>query len=332
MQIFLLIMVLAFLVALVIGPFIISFMARMKARQTILHYVEAHKSKDGTPTMGGIIFIVAIVLISCLFFSKDNKLAVVTLAVMCSFGLLGFLDDYIKIKHHQNLGLRPYQKALGQLGISIIITIFAYNSNLIGSQVIIPFFDMELNFSIWYMPFTIFVLLAITNSVNLTDGLDGLAGWTSFIYLAIFSILLFNIYNQSMEIGESAKLINEQRNLLVVVFASVGAILGFLVFNSNPAKIFMGDVGSLSLGGLLASISIFSRFVLLMPLIGIVFVISVVSVILQVLHYKRTKKRIFLMAPYHHHLEKKGIKEQKIVAYYSILTLVVGSTCLVFLL
>ena len=332
MQIFLLIMVLAFLVALVIGPFIISFMARMKARQTILHYVEAHKSKDGTPTMGGIIFIVAIVLISCLFFSKDNKLAVVTLAVMCSFGLLGFLDDYIKIKHHQNLGLRPYQKALGQLGISIIITIFAYNSNLIGSQVIIPFFDMELNFSIWYMPFTIFVLLAITNSVNLTDGLDGLAGWTSFIYLAIFSILLLNIYNQSMEIGESAKLINEQRNLLVVVFASLGAILGFLVFNSNPAKIFMGDVGSLSLGGLLASISIFSRFVLLMPLIGIVFVISVVSVILQVLHYKRTKKRIFLMAPYHHHLEKKGIKEQKIVAYYSILTLVVGSTCLVFLL
>ena len=332
MQIFLLIMVLAFLVALVIGPFIISFIARMKARQTILHYVEAHKSKDGTPTMGGIIFIVAIVLISCLFFSKDNKLAVVTLAVMCSFGLLGFLDDYIKIKHHQNLGLRPYQKALGQLGISIIITIFAYNSNLIGSQLIIPFFDMELNFSIWYMPFTIFVLLAITNSVNLTDGLDGLAGWTSFIYLAIFSILLLSIYNQSMEIGESAKLINEQRNLLVVVFASLGAILGFLVFNSNPAKIFMGDVGSLSLGGLLASISIFSRFVLLMPLIGIVFVISVVSVILQVLHYKRTKKRIFLMAPYHHHLEKKGIKEQKIVAYYSILTLVVGSTCLVFLL
>lgn len=332
MQIFLLIMVLAFLVALVIGPFVISFMARMKARQTILHYVETHKSKDGTPTMGGIIFIVAIVLISCLFFSKDNKLAVVTLAVMCSFGLLGFLDDYIKIKHHQNLGLRPYQKALGQLGISIIITIFAYNSNLIGSQVIIPFFDMELNFSIWYMPFTIFVLLAITNSVNLTDGLDGLAGWTSFIYLAIFSILLLSIYNQSMEIGESAKLINEQRNLLVVVFASLGAILGFLVFNSNPAKIFMGDVGSLSLGGLLASISIFSRFVLLMPLIGIVFVISVVSVILQVLHYKRTKKRIFLMAPYHHHLEKKGIKEQKIVAYYSILTLVVGSTCLVFLL
>ena len=332
MQIFLLIMVLAFLVALVIGPFVISFMARMKAKQTILHYVEAHKSKDGTPTMGGIIFIVAIVLISCLFFSKDNKLAVVTLAVMCSFGLLGFLDDYIKIKHHQNLGLRPYQKALGQLGISIIITIFAYNSNLIGSQVIIPFFDMELNFSIWYMPFTIFVLLAITNSVNLTDGLDGLAGWTSFIYLAIFSILLLSIYNQSMEIGESAKLINEQRNLLVVVFASLGAILGFLVFNSNPAKIFMGDVGSLSLGGLLASISIFSRFVLLMPLIGIVFVISVVSVILQVLHYKRTKKRIFLMAPYHHHLEKKGIKEQKIVAYYSILTLVVGTTCLVFLL
>ncbi len=332
MQIFLLATVISFLVAVIISPFVISFMKRVKAKQTILHYVQAHKSKDGTPTMGGIIFIIAIVVVSLLFFVRDSKLAVVTLAVMCSFGLLGFLDDYIKIKQHQNMGLRPYQKALGQLGISIIITIFAYNSNLIGSNIIVPFFGMELNMSIWYIPFTIFVLLAITNSVNLTDGLDGLAGWTSFVYLTFFGILLFSVYNSSVDLGESSQIIYEQRNLLIVIFAGMGALLGFLLFNSYPAKIFMGDVGSLALGGLLASISIFSRFVLLMPIIGFVFVVSALSVIIQVLHYKRTKRRVFLMAPYHHHLEKKGIKEPKIVAIYFIITLMLSLISLTFLL
>ena len=332
MQIFLLVMLISFFLSLIISPFVIAFMQRIKAKQTILHYVESHKTKDGTPTMGGIIFIASIVVVSLLFFSKDDKLAVVTLAIMCSFGLLGFLDDFIKIKHHQNLGLRPYQKALGQLGISIIITLFAYNSNLVGSQIIIPFFDYEFNLSIWYIPFTIFVLLAITNSVNLTDGLDGLAGWTSFVYLCIFGVLMISIYNYSNSMGESAKLIYEQKNLIIVIFASIGAILAFLVFNSYPAKIFMGDVGSLALGGLIASISIFSKFVLLMPIIGFVFVWNAISVVVQVLHYKRTKKRIFLMAPYHHHLEKKGIKEPKIVAYYTIITFILGNICLTFLL
>ena len=332
MQIFLLVTLLAFLLACIISPFVISFMQRVKAKQTVLHYVQAHKSKDGTPTMGGVIFILSIIIVSVLFFVRDSKLAVVTLAVMCSFGLLGFLDDYIKIKHHQNMGLRPYQKALGQLGISIIITIFAYNSNLIGSSIIVPFFGMELNMSIWYIPFTIFVLLAITNSVNLTDGLDGLAGWTSLVYLSFFGILLLSIYNTSIDLGESIQNINEQKNLLIVIYASIGALLGFLVFNSYPAKIFMGDVGSLALGGLLASVSIFSKFVLLMPIIGLVFVISALSVIIQVLHYKRTKKRVFLMAPYHHHLEKKGIKEPKIVALYFIITIVLSVLCLAFLL
>ncbi len=332
MQIFLLVTLLAFLLACIISPFVISFMQRVKAKQTVLHYVQAHKSKDGTPTMGGVIFILSIIIVSILFFVRDSKLAVITLAVMCSFGLLGFLDDYIKIKHHQNMGLRPYQKALGQLGISIIITIFAYNSNLIGSSIIVPFFGMELNMSIWYIPFTIFVLLAITNSVNLTDGLDGLAGWTSLVYLSFFGILLLSIYNTSIDLGESIQNINEQKNLLIVIYASIGALLGFLVFNSYPAKIFMGDVGSLALGGLLASVSIFSKFVLLMPIIGLVFVISALSVIIQVLHYKRTKKRVFLMAPYHHHLEKKGIKEPKIVALYFIITIVLSVLCLAFLL
>ena len=332
MQIFFIILVLSFFLSLILAPFVINFMKKMKARQTILHYVQAHKSKDGTPTMGGLIFIIPIVLISLLFFVKDSKLATVLLATMCSFALLGFLDDFLKIKNHQNLGLRAYQKAIGQLGISIIITMFAYNSNLIGSEIIVPFFDTNFNLSIWYIPFIIFVLLAITNSVNLTDGLDGLAGWTSVVYLGVFAILLMSVYGDMQTMGESALNLYEQRNMLVVVFASIGALLGFLVFNSNPAKIFMGDVGSLALGGLIAGISIFSKFVLLMPIIGFVFVWSAISVVLQVLYFKRTKKRIFLMAPYHHHLEKKGIKEPKIVALYVIFSLIVGAISLAFLI
>lgn len=331
MQIFFIVLLLSFLIALLLGPFVIKLMKKIKARQTILHYVQAHKYKDGTPTMGGFIFILPIVLVSMLFFEKNSQLANVLIATTASFGLLGFLDDFLKIRNHQNLGLRAYQKALGQFGISIIISFFAYQSALIGSEIIVPFFGINLNLSIWYVPFTIFVLLAITNSVNLTDGLDGLAGWTSLIYLSFFAILLATNLADIRGLGESVNKIYEQQNLLIVVFASIGALLGFLVFNSNPAKIFMGDVGSLALGGLIAGITIFSKFTLLMPIIGFVFVLSTVSVVLQVLHFKRTKKRIFLMAPFHHHLEKKGLKEPKIVVIYVITTIILSVLCLVLL-
>lgn len=332
MQSFLLSLVVSFLIACILAPFVIRLVKRLKAKQTILEYVELHKSKDGTPTMGGIIFILAILLTSLVFVRDSSKLATVALATMCAFGLLGFLDDFLKVKRHQNLGLRAYQKILGQFGISIIITFFAYNSGLIGSSLIVPFCGIEFNLSIWYVPFTIFTLLAITNSVNLTDGLDGLATGTSLAYLFIFCLLLLGIYTTGVEMGESAQLLSEQKNLLFVIFISIGALLGFWIFNFFPAKIFMGDVGSLALGGLIASVSIFSRFTLLMPIVGLAFVVSAVSVIIQVAHYKRTKRRVFLMAPFHHHLEKMGIKETKITIIYTVLSLLIGLTCLAFML
>ncbi len=332
MQVFLLSMSCAFLLSVALAPIVIKLAKRLKASQSILQYVELHKSKEGTPTMGGFIFIVAIVAISILFLRNNSQLATVALATMCAFGLLGFLDDFLKVKNRHNLGLRAYQKALGQFGISIIIAFFAYNSGLIGSSVIVPFCGIEFNLSIWFIPFTIFVLLAITNSVNLTDGLDGLSTGTSLAYLTIFAILLLSIYTTSIEMGESAQLISEQKNLIFVIFISIGALLGFWIYNFYPAKIFMGDVGSLALGGLIASVSIFTRFTLLMPLVGFVFVLSAVSVIIQVLHYKRTKRRIFLMAPFHHHLEKLGIKETKITIIYTTFTFIIGATCLAFML
>lgn len=331
MQTFLLSLVVSFLISCILAPFVIKLVQKLKAKQTILQYVELHKGKEGTPTMGGIIFIFAIILTALVFVNGDSKLAVVAVATMCAFGLLGFLDDFLKVKRHQNLGLRAYQKILGQLGISLIITFFAYNCGYIGSSLMVPFCGVELNLSIWYVPFTIFTLLAITNSVNLTDGLDGLATGTSLAYLLTFCLLVLGVYNINVEMGESAQLLNEQKNLLFVIFISIGALLGFWIFNFYPAKIFMGDVGSLALGGLIASISIFTRFTLLMPIVGVAFVLSAVSVIVQVVHYKRTKRRVFLMAPYHHHLEKKGIKETKITIIYTIASLIIGLLCVVFI-
>ena len=201
MQFFLLGLIVSFLLACVLAPTVITLVKKLKAKQSILEYVELHKNKEGTATMGGIIFIFAILITSMFFIKGDSKLATVTIAVMCAFGLLGFLDDFLKVKNHHNLGLHPYQKALGQFGISLIITFFAYNSGFIGSSIIIPFCNIEFNMSIWYVPFTIFVLLAITNSVNLTDGLDGLATGTSIAYLSTFAILLLSIYNNNVDMG-----------------------------------------------------------------------------------------------------------------------------------
>ncbi len=313
-----------FIVSVILGPLVISLSKKFKASQTILHYVEAHKDKDGTPTMGGIIFILSILFSFC-FFSSNFQLAMIAISVMFAYAILGFLDDFIKIKFKQNLGLKPYQKIIGQLGISIIIAFFVYYSNLVGSKIIIPFTDLYIDLGWWIIPFIIFVYLAMVNSVNLTDGLDGLAGGVSFAYLAGFIALLLIYEKNAMTPNE----INETQNLITLCFSSIGAILGFLCFNVNKAKIFMGDTGSLALGGLLTSIAVFSKTTLLIPLIGIMFVCSAISVIIQVLYFKKTKKRIFLMAPLHHHFEKKGVHENRITFVYIVITVIVSALVIV---
>lgn len=307
-------------VAVAIGPFIIIASKKFKVSQTILYYVEEHKSKDGTPTMGGLIFIITIMFAFC-FFTKDYQMAVISLSVMLAYGVLGFLDDFIKIRFKQNLGLKPYQKVIGQVGIAIIIAFYAYHSSLIGSTLFVPFTDITIDLGWGMIPFIIFVYLALVNSVNLTDGLDGLAGGVSSAYLMGFIGLLLIYKNTAMTIAQ----VNEFENLLILCFCSLGALIGFLCFNVNHAKIFMGDTGSLALGGLLTSIAVFSRLTLLIPLVGIMFVVSAVSVIIQVIHFKRTKKRIFLMAPLHHHFEKKGVHENRITFVYIVITIAVSA-------
>ncbi len=311
----------AFFFALIVSPFVISMMKREKIKQTILHYVDNHKLKNGTPTMGGLIFLIAITLVSVICLQEKSSYAKITLLVFLFYGLIGFLDDFIKFKFKRNLGLRAYQKILFQLIVSVLVGVFIYNN--LGGVILIPFSNRLVDLGWWIIPLVVLIFLATTNSVNLTDGLDGLATSTSLIYLLSFLILQL-IFIETGVIVTNVSNISEMFNLSIVTAVSCGVLLCFLLFNCFPAKIFMGDTGSLALGGLIASVSIFSGMELYIPILGIMFVASAVSVIIQVAYYKLTKKRIFLMAPLHHHFEKKGVHEVRITFCYATLSVLVG--------
>ncbi len=313
---YLLATVISFGIAVLIGPIIIKQAKKLKFGQNILSYVENHKSKQGTPTMGGVIFVFSSIITSLILIKQSFAVSLTAMAVFFAFGVLGFLDDYLKIKNHRNLGLRAYQKVIGQLGISLIVGLFVYFNGGIGDKVVIPFSNTSISLGWLVIPFIIFVFIGATNSVNLTDGLDGLAGGTSFIYLIGIATIVLLYAGGSPDI--------EQKNLLIFIFAVVGGVLGFLVFNTHPASIFMGDTGSLALGSVVAISGCFTGLSLYIPIIGFLFVMSALSVIIQVLHYKRTKTRVFLMAPLHHHFEKKGMYETKIVAIYIIITILLS--------
>lgn len=307
---------LTFIISLVVGLALayptVFLCKKLKAEQTVLHYVEAHYSKSGTPTMGGIIFIVA-ALVGCVcFLWADCFYAWISLLVMAAFGLLGFLDDFIKVHFHQNEGLSPLQKIIGQTAIAILIAILVYFK--IGGEM--EFFSLKFDIGWAIIPLAVITILATVNSVNLTDGLDGLAGGTSFVYLLFFGAIVTLV-------GQA-----ELSSLAVSAFAVAGGVLAFLSVNTYPAKIFMGDTGSLALGGFIACLALFSGRVLYIPIMGLMYVLSALSDIIQVAHYKRTKKRVFLMAPLHHHFEKKGVHENRIVTIYIIVTSLLSAVCL----
>lgn len=315
----------SFTLALILSPLVINLVKKLKLKQNIYEYVDMHKSKQGTPTMGGIIFIVACVLGSICLFKENSKLAYISLTIMVLMGVLGFLDDFIKVFFKRNLGLKPYQKIIGQVAIGLILSVYAYSSNLVGSRIFVPFTTISFDLGIFYIPLMLFVFIAITNSVNLTDGLDGFAGGVSVAYLSSFIIVLMLLLrNQPSELM-SLELVNENMNMIILNSAMIGGLLAYLMRNCFPASVFMGDTGSLALGGLIGATAISTGQVLLIPILGIMFVISCVSVVIQVIYYKLTKKRVFLMAPLHHHFEKKGMNENKIVVIYIVITIIIGA-------
>ncbi|NLC17346.1 MAG: phospho-N-acetylmuramoyl-pentapeptide-transferase [Clostridiales bacterium] len=316
-------LIISFLVSALLTPFVIKVVGKLKARQTILHYVDNHLNKQGTPTMGGIGFILA-VIIAMLFFDFLGS-SLMSVAVMAAYGVVGGLDDFIKIKYKQNKGLKAYQKIIAQTFIAIIIAIYTFRNKNIGSYILIPFTSIEINLGIFIIPFIIFMFLAVTNSVNLTDGLDGLAGGVTLVFMLFFGLIQLIYVNYLYNEGYNDQIINEYIGQIIFGGAVMGGVLGYLIFNSYPAKIFMGDTGSLALGGAVACVTVFTRLELLMPIIGVMFVLSSLSVIIQVLYFKATGgKRVFLMAPLHHHFERKGIHESKITVIYIMATAVMG--------
>lgn len=292
---------------------ILPLLKQMKAGQYILGYVKEHKDKGGTPTMGGLAFICAIIIVGFCTLGFNGGEANLTLAITASFMIVGFLDDFIKIYKKHNEGLKPYQKIIFQVAISTVAALYCYFNGI--TKLNIPFTDISADIGWGIIPLVIFIFAATVNCVNLTDGLDGLAGGTSSAYLLVMGIMLAmkGVY------------------FSVLCFVGAGALAAFLVFNVNKAKIFMGDTGSLALGGLISCVSVFSGNSLYIPIVGIMFVISGISVIVQVIYYKRTRKRVFLMAPLHHHYQMKGYSECKISYSYFALTAFVGIICLIFL-
>ena len=251
--------VVCFATTLLFGFVVLPLLKKAKAKQEILKYVEQHKAKAGTPTMGGIFFLCGIA-VTCLFvFDNDSSLAMLALAITVGYGIVGFLVDFIKIYFKRNLGLRAYQKIVLQLAVSLIIGLFAQNSMLVGGEFYIPFLKTTVNFGSFTIPFVVFVFLATTNGVNLTDGLDGLASSVTCVYMAVFAIILFA---ESYSLDQSGFIVlsNEYKNLSYFCITVFAGTLAYLLFNVLPARVFMGDTGSLALGGAVASVAVLFLF------------------------------------------------------------------------
>lgn len=315
---------LSFLVGLILMPFIIKLTRKLSCSQTILKYVEVHQSKQGTPTMGGVVFFITTLAVVVCLMKYSTPLAM-CLGVGLGFAIIGFMDDFIKVHFKQNLGLRPYQKIIGQVGIAVILAFYIYYFSPNKGIIYLPFTFKAIDLGFWVVPLVIIVCLATTNSVNLTDGLDGLAGGVSVVYSGIFIALISIFIGLSFNAGASDMFVNMYSDIRLLLTIFMASIMAFLVFNTNKASIFMGDVGSLCIGGLFASTACVMGFELMLAIVGIMFVVSALSVILQVAYFKATKgKRIFKMAPIHHHFQMCGHSETKIGYIYQIVTLMVG--------
>jgi phospho-N-acetylmuramoyl-pentapeptide-transferase len=287
----------AFLLAVIMGPLCIPLLRRLKFGQQIrTDGPQGHLKKAGTPTMGGLIILLALAL-AVLRFADNSMDMVILLVASLGYGLVGFLDDYIKIVFKRSLGLTAKQKLLGQLIISIIICILLVKIGH-STDVHIPFTGFSIALGWLYFPLVVIMMLGTSNAVNFTDGLDGLLAGTSAVAFGAFAIIALN---------------STMPDVAIFCAAMVGAVLGFLVFNTHPAKVFMGDVGSLGIGGGLAVVAILTKSEILLIVIGGVFVVEMLSVIIQVVSFKTRGKRVFKMSPIHHHFELVGWSEWRVV-------------------
>ena len=299
----------AFIIVWLVMPRVLPILHRLHFGQAIREEgPQSHMKKSGTPTMGGLVIqgavLIAVIIIS--LFTK--KWDFFPLIVMVAFGAIGFIDDFIKVSNKHNLGLRAWQKLVLQFAAALAIAIYAAWTPAIGTELVVPFMGTTVDFGIWYVPFTFFAVVAVTNAVNLTDGLDGLASGVTAI-VCIFFLAMAVALNQV--------------STAVFSGAVIGACLGFLRYNSNPAEIFMGDTGSMALGGAVIVMAIITRMQIFVLIAGLLYVIEALSVVIQVGYFKLTHgKRFFKMAPIHHHFELKGWSETRVVTVFWIVTAV----------
>ncbi|ACD53296.1 phospho-N-acetylmuramoyl-pentapeptide-transferase [Clostridium botulinum] len=299
-------LLMGFAFSMVLGPIFIPMLHKLKFGQNIRKDgPQSHLKKSGTPTMGGLIFFISVTVTMLIIGYKPTDEGMVVLYSLIAFGIIGFLDDILKIIHRDNLGLRAYQKMILLLLFSIALAYYGYTN--IGTDIIIPFMNSKLNLGIFYIPLVVVYYAATTNAVNLTDGIDGLASSVTVIVLTFFAIVGFKTGHY--QVG-------------VFSIALAGALLGFLRYNAFPAKIFMGDTGSLALGGAIATIALILKMPLFIIIVGGIYVVETLSVIIQVTSFKTTGKRVFKMAPIHHHFEQCGWSEVKLVTVFSIITLI----------
>ncbi len=300
-------LIIAFAATFILGIIIVPRLKKFKIEQVVRDDgPKTHLKKNGTPTMGGIIML--IVLLAILgFHAVSNHVLILPIVAILGFGIIGFIDDYKKLIKKDTKGLSPLKKVLGLFIVTAVFIILYLNVFGFGTDIIIPFIDQPITLSLGaFVVFTAFILLATSNAVNLTDGLDGLASGVVAIIMTFFTII-------AVKQGDN--------DMILLGSVTVGTCLSFLIFNFHPAHVFMGDTGSLALGGAVASIAIMLKMPLYLAIIAFVCIIDTLSVMLQVIFFKITKgKRLFKMAPFHHHLELSGMKETKVVVIFWIVT------------
>ena len=316
-------LMIGFIISIVMGVLILPILRKIKASQKLSTYLEKkHKEKEGTPTMGGLIFIIPTIL-SIIILLLWNKISFssnlfIVMFVFVSYALLGFIDDYLIVKRKNNIGLTEFQKLAGQLFIALIFFLIYMKS---GASPVIEIYTLgiEIHLGWFYGIFLLFMLVASSNAVNITDGLDGLAGGLSLIAFLTFALISAN-----------SRAISGTADIAVFCFVLVGSLLGFLAFNSRPAKVFMGDTGSLALGATLATIAIITKHELTFILVSGVFIFETLVCLIQIISIVYFHKKVLLMTPFHHHLEKLGWNERDIVIVFWCIGLLLSMIAIVF--
>jgi phospho-N-acetylmuramoyl-pentapeptide-transferase len=319
----------ALFISFIVGPWLIRRLAALRVGQPIREIGPDHQSKEGTPTMGGLLILLSLIVSALLWSDLTSRFVWIVVGLTAGYGVLGFIDDYQKVTRSHSAGISGRMKLFWQTALALAVAFLIYLDPNFDRELAVPFFkDFTPNIGWLYVPLATFIIVAASNGVNLTDGLDGLAIGPVMISAATFALLAYAAGHAGIAEYLQIKSVPGSGQLAIFCSALVGGGLGFLWFNASPAQLFMGDVGSLALGGALGTIAVLIRQEILLAVVGGIFVVETLSVMIQVLSFKLTGKRVFLMAPIHHHYEQLGWPEQKIVVRFWIVSIILGLVAL----